>query len=91
MCESSRGWPVRLRPKLSSSLAVVGPESESHSWTLTRSVGRACGSTVASAIVNNMIELEVEEVELGGERFQMIKQCMQGSRLIHPTRCFLLY
>lgn len=61
----SGGWLVQ--PKLSSShlnvtgIAAAGPLSESHSWSISKSAGRACGSTIASAIVNNMIDIETAE------------------------------
>lgn len=42
-------------------LAGSGPERETRAWSVSRSIGRACGSTVASAIVQQLIEVEEAE------------------------------
>ncbi|KAE8378349.1 hypothetical protein BDV26DRAFT_261773 [Aspergillus bertholletiae] len=53
-------------------LAASGPGKETRSWSMSKSVGRACGSTVATAIVQQLIE--VEEVKEYDEDYDDRKQ-----------------
>jgi hypothetical protein len=39
-------------------IAAAGPEEESRSWPLSRSIGRACGSIAATAILQSLIDIE---------------------------------
>ncbi|PTU25657.1 hypothetical protein P175DRAFT_0554889 [Aspergillus ochraceoroseus IBT 24754] len=59
----SGGWLVQ--PELghrrllnATGIAASGPEDETKSWSLSRSAGRACGSTIATAILNELIQIE---------------------------------
>ncbi|KAL4926766.1 uncharacterized protein BDV17DRAFT_293117 [Aspergillus undulatus] len=59
----SGGWLVQ--PRLSTAhiinvagIAASGPDQQTRSWSLNKSIGRACGTTVASALLQDMIEVE---------------------------------
>ncbi|EFR01091.1 hypothetical protein MGYG_04095 [Nannizzia gypsea CBS 118893] len=73
----SGGWLVQPICKKSTGLNVTGItgsgiKQETRSWSLSRSVGRACGSSIASAIVQSVVGIEDE----GQERMNV---------LTHPT------
>ena len=44
-------------------MAAAGPAEESSSWPLSRSIGRASGGTVATAIVQSLIDIEGSDTE----------------------------
>lgn len=67
----SGGWLVepRVNKKVHLNLTGItgsGPGEETRSWSVSRSIGRACGSSVASAIMQTIIGVD-EEGDQGQE------------------------
>ncbi|KAL1964250.1 hypothetical protein VTN77DRAFT_7208 [Rasamsonia byssochlamydoides] len=65
------GWLVQPdvvknsgRPLLNTTeVAAAGPEQETRSWPVSRSTGRASGSTIATAILQSIIAIEESDME----------------------------
>ncbi|KAF9889172.1 hypothetical protein FE257_007661 [Aspergillus nanangensis] len=64
----SGGWLIQpdmsyQRPLNVTGIAASGLDNETRSWSMSKSAGRACGSTIASAILTQLIKLEENEQE----------------------------
>lgn len=62
----SGGWLVEPRVKNRKHLnvtgtAALGPNKEMQSWSLSKGAGRACGNSIAMAILNQVIQVEEDE------------------------------